>query len=70
MSTVEILNPGSGFSDRPKINIRSSTGINAYIIPVFGVERIGDITEIEDVVPENAQVIEVIDCVGKIGASN
>lgn len=67
---VNIINPGLGFAERPDIFIRSFTGINAIIIPVFGVERVGDLTEIEDQIPEDAKLIEVIDCVGKITRSN
>ena len=67
-SSVNIVNPGIGFTDVPNIFIRSNTGLNAVIIPIFGVKRIGnDLNEIqEEELPEMFNVVEVIDCVGKI----
>jgi hypothetical protein len=67
--TVNIVNPGIGFLERPKITLKSNTGINAIIIPVFGVQRFGDLSETQDTIPEGAKLIEVIDCVGKIKRS-
>lgn len=63
---VEIINPGIGFNSIPNISIKTTTGINAIIIPIFGVQRKGNVSEINDEIPRGAKVIEVIDCVGKI----
>lgn len=68
VSSVNIANPGIGFTDVPNIFIQSNTGLNAAIIPIFGVKRIGnDLSEIqEEKLPESFNIIEVVDCVGKI----
>jgi len=68
VSSVNIVNAGIGFTDVPNIFIRSNTGLNAVIIPIFGVKRIGnDLNELqEQKLPEMFNIIEVIDCVGKI----
>lgn len=63
---VEIANPGIGFTEAPKIFVESTTGINAYAIPLFETIRIGDSPESENIIPENIKLIEVIDCVGKL----
>jgi len=66
LSSVVIENPGIGFTEFPNIRVQSVTGINGYIIPIFGVARRGtDVAEFSDVIQPNAQLIEVIDCVGK-----
>ncbi|MFZ9740424.1 MAG: hypothetical protein ACO3CQ_00840 [Candidatus Nanopelagicaceae bacterium] len=67
LSSVVIENPGIGFTKFPNIRIKSVTGINAYIIPIFGVVRRGtDVAEFSDVIQPNTTLIEVVDCVGKI----
>lgn len=69
--SVSISNPGIGFQTRPKITIPSVTGVNAVIIPIFGIRRLGnDLSELEELPIANQNVIEVIDCVGKISRSN
>ena len=69
LTAVNIVDPGIGFIEKPKITIKSNTGINAIIIPIFGALRVGDLSEIEDFIPQGARVLEVIDCVGKINRS-
>lgn len=66
VDNILVLNSGSGFTDFPVISIDSKTGFNVVIIPVFKVKRIGDLTEGEDVIPSNTDVINVIDCVGVV----
>ena len=63
---VEIVDPGIGFNNIPDISIKTTTGINAIIIPIFGVQRKGDVSEISDEIPAGTKLVEVIDCVGKI----
>lgn len=63
---VEIANPGIGFTETPTISVESTSGINAYAIPLFETIRVGDSPESENIIPENVELIEVIDCVGKI----
>jgi len=66
VSSVRIINSGNGFTERPEIYIKSETGYNANIIPVFCVRRIGDdeIGTIPD--KEKFKVIKVVDCVGRV----
>ena len=67
LSSVNIVNPGIGFTTRPRIFISSVTGVNAVIIPIFGAKRFGnDLNELQEPVIENVNLVEVIDCVGKI----
>jgi hypothetical protein len=68
LENVNIISTGIGFTERPLIYIKSKTGYNAEINPVFCVNRIGDDTEGVGKVPPNiqGQVISVVDCVGKV----
>jgi hypothetical protein len=62
---VSVINPGIGFVDYPKITIESEQGINAQMIPVFDIIRIGDLSEDQVIVPPGTNIISVVDCVGK-----
>ena len=57
------LNGGIGFTEDPNIYIKSDTGYNAKMIPVFKVNRVGEEIAPEAVAP--GDVIQVVDCVGK-----
>ena len=60
---VDVINSGIGFSEDPNIYIKSDTGYNAKLMPVFKVNRVG-----QDIAPElvsPGESISVIDCVGK-----
>ena len=59
---VNIINPGEGFNTMPDVYIKSKTGLNAELLPKFGIDRIGK-DRVQDYDPE--KVIQVIDCVGK-----
>jgi hypothetical protein len=61
---VNIVNPGSGFTERPRVYIQTETGYNAELIPILCIDRIGDVPE-DDVIPFGEKIIQVIDCVGK-----
>jgi len=60
---VRIIAKGCGFTDVPRISIRSETGINANLVPVFSFTRINRAEE-EDT--SGLQVVNVVDCVGAI----
>lgn len=62
---VIVVSGGNGFVDYPNIRLRSQTGVNAVISPIFKFKRI--ITD-EDIfgIPPGTPVLNVIDCVGKI----
>jgi hypothetical protein len=62
---VNLINEGDGFTERPNIVIKTETGYNALLIPIFDVSRIGDIPEELYRIPEGRKIIQVIDCVGK-----
>lgn len=47
LEDVKIISPGMGFTERPDIYIQSQTGYNAKIVPIFCVNRIGDVSEEE-----------------------
>ena len=60
---VDVVNGGIGFSEDPNIYIKSDSGYNAKLMPVFKVNRVG-----QDIAPELVSPgtsISVIDCVGK-----
>jgi len=52
---------GSGFKDDPKIYIQSDTGYNVKLVPTFKVTRVDQ----DDPVRSPADIIQVVDCVGK-----
>ena len=67
LSGVSVVNGGIGFTDFPTITIESLQGINAKITPIFGITRIGDLTEEEqNLIPQGTGIINVVDCVGRI----
>ena len=64
LTNVIIVSPGQGFTDFPQITIQSETGFNAVIRPVFKFTRVNSVEELMQIAP-GAQVINVVDCVGK-----
>ena len=60
---VNVINGGIGFTDDPLVYIKSDTGYNAELMPVFKVNRVGEDVTIESIAP--SQIVQVIDCVGK-----
>lgn len=65
LEKVNILSPGIGFTERPQIYVKSDTGYNAQLNPVFCVNRVGDDTVGEipsDITPD--KILKVVDCVG------
>ena len=60
---VNVINGGVGFTDDPLVYIKSDTGYNAELMPVFKVNRVGEDVTIESIAP--SQIVQVIDCVGK-----
>ena len=65
LDSIRIVKAGKGFVERPRIYVKSETGYNAILKPVFCVERIGDDTEGN--LPDDqllAGVVSVVNCVG------
>jgi hypothetical protein len=67
LDSVRIVKTGKGWVERPEIYVKSETGYNARLTPVFCVDRIGD--DIDGNLPDDplfAGVISIVNCVGKI----
>ena len=60
---MDVLNGGIGFTEDPNIYIKSDTGYNARLMPVFKVNRVGE--DIEEQLVSAGDVVQVVDCVGK-----
>ena len=56
---VRVIKPGANFTCIPKIILNTDTGYNANLIAVMRFRKV-------DELPEGAQVLQVIDCVGKV----
>ena len=65
INKINIVSPGTGFTDLPEIRTNSPTGFNAVFAPVLKVTRVPTTTEPTTPVPAD-KIISVIDCVGKI----
>ena len=63
ITKVDVVNGCVGFTEDPKIYIKSETGYNAKLMPVFKVNRIGKDTSPELI--SAGGIIQVVDCVGK-----
>jgi len=66
VTDVSLINEGIGFTTLPEIFIKSRTGINSKLQPVFRVCRIGEDIDDSTTVPEGTQIITVVDCVGQV----
>lgn len=63
LTGVNVIKPGIGFTEFPKMVVNSNTGFNANMVPVFNIIRVN---ENPDEVPLGTSLIEVIDCVGRV----
>ena len=61
---VDVVKGGIGFNEDPDIYIQSDTGYNARLMPVFKVNRVG--RDIGEQLVSAGDVVQVIDCVGKV----
>ena len=61
---VDVINGGVGFNEDPDLYIQSDTGYNARLMPVFKVNRVG--RDIGEQLVSAGDVVQVIDCVGKV----
>jgi len=65
---VKVTNGGEGFTEMPKITVKSQSGFNSILIPKFCIDRIGenDLERDPRIDPDyQDKIISVIDCVGK-----
>ena len=56
---VKVVKPGIGFTGMPKIEINTDTGYNARFKPILNFNP-------TDNIPPGTQVVNVVDCVGKV----
>lgn len=78
INKINIISPGTGFTDLPEIRTNSPTGFNAVFSPVLKVTRVPTTTEpttpVSTAVPATPisaevpadKIISVIDCVGRV----
>ena len=59
---VDVVKGCIGFNEDPDIYIQSDTGYNAKMMPVFKVNRV----EGEQQLVSSGEIIQVVDCVGKV----
>ena len=61
--SVKVTEQGEGFTEFPRLYIRSETGYNAQLRPKLCIDRVGS----DDLKQPTTQdkVVKVIDCVGK-----
>ena len=64
LDSVEIINSGEGWTQRPEIYVSTNTGYNAVINPIFCVRRVGDDTAGD--IPLGTPVDKIVDCVGNV----
>ena len=64
LDSVEIINSGEGWTQRPEIYVSTNTGYNAVINPIFCVRRVGDDTAGD--IPLGTPVVKIVDCVGNV----
>ena len=62
---IKIIKNGFGFTERPVITIKTTTGYNAKINPILCVNRLNDDPIAASRIPAD-KIIKVVDCVGKI----
>jgi hypothetical protein len=63
ITEVRIISKGCGFTDVPQIFVKSATGINANMVPIFSFDRINRDEETDF---RGLPVVNVIDCVGVV----
>ncbi len=70
LTGVDVISKGEGFVEEPNVYIRSKTGYNATIVPVFNVNRVADSAsgadDTQEVIPPSESIVNVIDCVGRV----
>ena len=58
---IVVTDCGSGFTELPEISINTETGYNAILKPIMKFHKPEEID-----VPRGTNVLQVIDCVGKV----
>lgn len=63
---VVITNPGDIINDYPRIYIKSETGVNANILPVFRVRRPDEDPDDRDTIVTGDRIVTIDECVGTL----
>ena len=63
---INIQNPGGSFFGIPRIFVKSQTGVNANIIPIFGIRPENENPDERVIQVIGDRIISVIDCVGTL----
>jgi hypothetical protein len=66
LTRVDVIKTGIGFTEMPSIEIETESGYNASLLPVFKVNRVGNVPDGQGTLPPASQIISVVDCVGKV----
>ena len=62
--SIKVTEGGEGFTERPRVYIKSETGFGAYIIPKFCIDRVG-IDDLNRNPSLQDKIVSVVNCVGK-----
>ena len=62
--SIKVTAGGEGFTERPKVYIKTQTGFGAHIIPKFCIDRVG-VNDLERDPELQDKVVTVVNCVGK-----
>ena len=63
--SIKVTAGGEGFTERPKVYIKSETGFGASIIPKFCIDRLG-VDDLNRNPSLQDKIVTVINCVGKV----
>ena len=63
--SIKVTAGGEGFTERPKVYIKSETGFGASIIPKFCIDRVG-VDDLNRNPSLQDKIVTVINCVGKV----
>ena len=63
--SIKVTAGGEGFTERPRVFIKTETGFGANIIPKFCIDRVG-VDDLERDPTLQDKIVSVINCVGKV----
>ena len=62
--SIKVTSGGEGFTERPRVYIKTQTGFGAYIIPKFCIDRVG-VNDLNRNPSLQDKIVSVVNCVGK-----
>ena len=63
--SIKVTAGGEGFTERPRVFIKTETGFGANIIPKFCIDRVG-VDDLDRDPTLQDKIVSVINCVGKV----